>query len=210
MSSIVPKSVYVILGDLWPVIVIFVVVTSIVRFASLRSRNQKIVYYEEFINLIFLIYLLLLFSLVTDQDMFSVSNNFIPFKEMLRYDFKSNLFIRNVLGNILLFIPFGAFISYYVKKINIFKVLLITLITSSTIETVQLKIGRSFDVDDIILNVVGGLIGFLIYKILRKIKRVLPGFMRNEKFLNVLAIVIFIILILLFLNYTGIWRFLNV
>ena len=46
---------------------------------------------------------------------------------------------------------------------------LFTLLISLTIETTQLYIGRAFDVDDIILNVIGGIIGFLIYNFVTKV-----------------------------------------
>ena len=47
--------------------------------------------------------------------------------------------------------------------------LLLTFIVSLSIETIQLSIGRVFDVDDVILNVLGGLIGFILYKVLNKV-----------------------------------------
>ena len=40
-----------------------------------------------------------------------------------------------------------------------------TLIVSIIIELIQLKIGRAFDVDDIILNIAGGLLGYFLYRI---------------------------------------------
>ena len=62
-----------------------------------------------------------------------------------------------------MFMPFGLFASLYlkVKKINL--PLMLTIIASVSIETVQLVIGRVFDVDDIILNLLGGIFGYVIY-----------------------------------------------
>ena len=44
-----------------------------------------------------------------------------------------------------------------------------TLGISVIIELIQLKIGRAFDIDDIILNIVGGILGYFLYRIVDKI-----------------------------------------
>ena len=61
-------------------------------------------------------------------------------------------------------------------------------------------IGRSFDVDDIILNVVGGIIGFLLYISLNAIRTHLPKFLRKDWFLNLLSILVIVLIILYFLR----------
>ncbi len=205
--NLIPRGVYNILDGIWPIILIFVIVVSIVRLSSLYSHGKRIILYQEFISMVFVIYLLLLFELVTNSDMTSIGNNFTPFKEMFRYEITSNLFLTNVLGNVLLFVPFGLFVSYYIKNINFVKIFLITIITSFSIESIQTKIGRSFDVDDIILNVLGGIIGMIIYKILKKIRNSLPRIFRSETFLNIISLMITVLILILFINYAGIWRF---
>ena len=101
---------------------------------------------------------------------------------MFRYSLTSKLFYRNVIGNILLFVPFGYFVSYYCKLPSVKYNLLITVITSTSIETIQSAIGRSFDIDDIILNVVGGICGFLLYIGLNAIRNHLPKIFRRNFF----------------------------
>lgn len=86
--------------------------------------------------------------------------NIIPFQEIFRYEVGSRLFIFNVFGNIMAFVLFGLIVSSYIKPKTVVPPIIISLLVSVTVEFVQLNIGRSFDVDDIILNVVGGLIGF--------------------------------------------------
>jgi glycopeptide antibiotics resistance protein len=150
--------------------------------------------------LIFVIYILCLFQVVTFQDDVSwASNNFIPFKEILRYNITSRLFIKNVLGNMILFAPFGFFTSYYLKVDKMHLPVVLTLVTSIAIEIVQMCIGRVFDVDDIILNLIGGILGFFIYDIIRVIASKLPKFCKSDWFLNLLSIAMligFIILII--------------
>ena len=140
-------------------------------------------------------YVIALFEVVTFQDVSWSSSNFIPFNEMLRYDFGTKLFFKNVVGNMLMFIPFGFFTSYFLKLKKVYSVFLLTLLTSITIETTQLLIGRVFDIDDIILNVIGGLIGYLIFKIIYKIK-----FLKKEFIYNIIMIVVLIAIILYLLG----------
>ncbi len=71
-----------------------------------------------------------------------------------------------------MFIPYGFFSSYFLKEKNGIIIFLLTTILSFSIEYIQLQIGRVFDIDDIILNVIGGLIGYGIYMCFYKIKKV--------------------------------------
>ena len=81
--------------------------------------------------------------------------------------------LKNILGNILLFLPFGLITPYIFKELKNLKSMLITsLIISCSIETIQLieyilsisENTRITDINDIILNVLGSFIGFYILK----------------------------------------------
>lgn len=175
----------------WPMIIISVIIMVSFRICYLIKSHEKIVLYKELSMLIFGIYILCLFQVVTFQDDVTWStNNFIPFKEIMRYNITSRLFIKNVLGNMLMILPFGFFASFYLKSEKLTLPLLLTLIASISIEVVQLLIGRVFDVDDIILNVLGGMLGYLFYLVMRKIGEKLPSFTKNEWFLNILSILV--------------------
>ena len=65
-------------------------------------------------------------------------------------------------------------------------------------------IGRSFDIDDIILNIIGGLLGYLLYRILNLIKDVLPNCLKKEWIYNILWLLIIICCSLFLLNYYGV------
>lgn len=182
--------------DIWPMLLIFIVVLSTIRINYILEKNEKFILYKEFFSLAFVIYILLLFGLVTNTDVQSISNNFIPFKEILRYEFGSKYFYWNVVGNILIFLPFGFFISLILNSQKLNRPLLITFITSLTIELVQMFIGRSFDVDDILLNCVGGVCGFLLFIGLSAIKRHLPKFMQRDLVYNILTVILIVIIIL--------------
>lgn len=180
----------------WPMLIISIVIMVSFRICYLVTNKQKIVLYKELCMLIFGVYILCLFQVVTFQDDVSwSSNNFIPFREILRYDITSRLFIKNVLGNMIMFLPFGFFVSFYLKSEKIYLPVILTLIASISIELVQLSIGRVFDVDDIILNLLGGIIGYFIYSIFRIISEKLPKFCRSEWFLNILSVIVLVALV---------------
>ena len=101
------------------------------------------------------------------------SSNFVPFKTistyiMAMFDGSLNLGIpiKNLIGNLIMFLPMGIYLPYYIKKINkVGRFTFSMIILLFVIEVTQLVTRRgSFDIDDFILNMVGALIGFGIWK----------------------------------------------
>ena len=106
-----------IMPDIWPMVLIITVIISSLRIAYLLNNNKKFCLHKEVLSLIFVIYILCLYHVVTFQDINYGVNNFIPFREIFRYTIGSSKFIKNIIGNIALFIPFGFFTSYYLRCI---------------------------------------------------------------------------------------------
>lgn len=96
--------------------------------------------------------------------------NLIPFRSISPYlrNITEPFAFKNIIANILVFIPLGFFVSNKNSK-NVFKALIICISVILSIECIQLlfKIGF-FDVDDIILNFIGSLIGVLINLVAQK------------------------------------------
>lgn len=187
----IPNEILSFIKSLWPMLLLFIIVIASIRIIDIIINKKKLVLHQDLMNLMFIVYLFLLFQLVTTTDFESFSNNFIPFKEIMRYRIDSSLFYRNVIGNIILFVPFGYLVSYYIKKPKYYVTLILTFITSLSTEVIQMYIGRSFDIDDIILNFVGGLVGYLIYKLQFKIVEKLPNFLKKSWLADLLVIVLF-------------------
>lgn len=180
------------LPSMWPLLVFISVVAISLRIAFLKG-NKKFILHKELMGLTFILYILCLYSVVTSQDINYGGINLIPFQEMFRYELGSYKFIKNIIGNILLFVPYGFFSSYYLNNRKIGTNILLCFIASFAIEAIQYYIGRVFDIDDIILNVFGGFIGCLIYVALNAIKNKLPKFMKSDAFLNFLFILIIVL-----------------
>jgi glycopeptide antibiotics resistance protein len=190
--------------NIWPQLTIFVVVMVAVRIFALKNSSKKISFHEEFLNLLFIVYILLLFELLTGTENNSGSGiNLVPFSEILRYQVGSKMFIYNVLGNILLFVPFGYFVTRYIKGKSLYQIFIISFITSLTVEILQVKLGRSFDVDDILLNVIGGVVGYFIYKLLNSIKNHLPKFLQKDFIYNIICLIILVVIVLYLYNLSG-------
>lgn len=194
--------------NVWPMLVIFLVVLIAIRISYIRINHERLVFYKEFLNLLFVVYVLLLFQLLTSTELNSNGGlNLVPFTEIFRYEMGSPLFLYNVIGNIFIFIPFGYFVSGYVKANKVSHILFISVITSLTVELVQLQIGRSFDIDDIILNVVGSIVGFLLFIGLTAIKKHLPRFFQSDVFYNILCVLLFIFVFVYFTRMIGLGWF---
>ena len=159
-----------VLVDTWPMIILSCVVLIAIRLTYLIKNKQKFSIGNELIMLVFIIYILCLFQIVTGQDVSGAHGvNVTLFKELTRYQVGSKLFYRNIVGNIIMFVPFGFFTSFYLKLDKKRIIFYLTLIVSVVIELIQLKIGRAFDVDDIILNMVGGMLGYYLYRLMDRI-----------------------------------------
>lgn len=96
--------------------------------------------------------------------------NFIPLftiKLYLNTRLRAEYSFENLIGNIVLFIPLGILLPLLFKGTrSLWKILIISFLVSLAFEVIQLiTVLGSFDVDDILLNTSGGVIGYLFLKI---------------------------------------------
>lgn len=108
------------------------------------------------------------------EDQLGSNHNFIPFKSIVdTINYGSiSIFLRQVAGNVLLFIPLGFALPILFFRIKNIKTILIGFTLSLAIELIQATSGlflgynyRSCDIDDLILNTIGTIIGLAIYKV---------------------------------------------
>ncbi len=107
-------------------------------------------------------------------DYMKQSSNLVPFKTINGYilamtNESMNLIIpiKNLAGNVAAFLPMGIFLPYFIKKLNRLKSFTVTMIVMIlSVEIIQLVTRRgSLDIDDFILNIIGALIGFGLWKV---------------------------------------------
>lgn len=131
----------------------------------------------------FFIYMIMLFDLVFFSADFGRVNaevlryqtvNLIPFRTIRNYFavrdvMDPSVFLTNVVGNVVAFMPLGfLFPVLYRKGRTLLWLFCVSLCLSLFIELTQGYLGVGvMDVDDLILNVLGGVIGYLIFKVAR-------------------------------------------
>lgn len=98
--------------------------------------------------------------------------NFIPFRTIrmyIEYAHKLNSF-ENLAGNILVFMPFGILFPMVIRRRwKFLHVFLGAFIMALGIEAFQLfSAFGAFDVDDILLNCIGAVLGYLVYLVIVK------------------------------------------
>ncbi len=168
------------------------------------KNNQKL--QDLILITIYIVYILfmakiLLFKNVPPSEIFSSDReisrilSIVPFYSIMKYYNSGVLWasVLNVIGNIAIFIPFGLYLMMYTKNNTCKKVAITSLITSLVVELVQfvLDIGIA-DIDDIILNTLGGVAGAFIYRILKLI-------LKSDKRVKISLIIGVFILILFYI-----------
>lgn len=150
---------------------------------SKKKYRRKITYKAEVILFLFYIYVISVMTLTVIPVPFNrlefsrgginlipVINTVSDLKMALKYPaytFAEHTF-QNLIGNIIMFIPLGIFspvLSYRYRSLS--QVIILAFICSASIETVQFierqfEIYRFVDIDDVILNVTGAFLGFII------------------------------------------------
>ncbi len=101
-----------------------------------------------------------------------VDDNGIPFHTIAIYwhNLGSWFWMRNALGNIGLLLPLGLLGPIALPALDRWwRIALLALAYSAAIEISQLWIpDRSADIDDVIVNVVGALLGFAMWRVVRR------------------------------------------
>lgn len=96
--------------------------------------------------------------------------NLVPLKEITRsLEILTTHDLVNVVGNVAIFIPFGIFLGFMFRENGIsgIETILYALVVSLGLESAQLLLAiGQFDVDDLILNAGGALLGYFLYRLL--------------------------------------------
>ena len=86
--------------------------------------------------------------------------NLVPFQTFCL----SGVLLYTLLGNIIMFLPFGFFPALLWRGYTWKRALVTGLCVTDFIECWQLIVGRAFDIDDLMLNTLGTLCGFWLWK----------------------------------------------
>lgn len=184
---------------------IWLIVRGLILFLRKRKNVKNNIKKEILLNA-FALYIFLLIGVtlfpigiywgdnIVNYD--SLPINYIPIRSIIRqfsdlgnglfsFKFQIYLLMRNIGGNIMLLVPLSIFLPMLWDKYRSFKsTILFCIVLSFSIEILQLLenifhigLGRISDIDDLLLNTVGAILGFKFYSIviyflhLRKIEQ---------------------------------------
>ena len=147
--------------------------------ASKNTKRKKRLYVVLFAAYLILLFYFLFFSeglgrASTETEyrynltLFREIKRFIEYRHVLGYQ----AVFLNVVGNVIAFMPFGFLLPPLMNyKTNWFVTTIWAFLFSLFVETIQLffRLG-SFDVDDMLLNTIGGLLGYIICILLKGTK----------------------------------------
>ena len=105
------------------------------------------------------------------SNVFPLRVNLIPLAHLLWFDTKRDLRL-NLIGNVAMFIPTGIVLPILYRQLdNFWKVLAAGAFLSLCIEILQLPFSvRASDVDDLILNTLGVVIGYAVYAVVKQLR----------------------------------------
>lgn len=150
--------------------IIFIIIISILYLPILLKLKKKgispirqISYIGLGASVFLIIFATILFTPITFEPETHILN-LIPFNLQ---EIGIEQFLIEKIPNIILFIPLGFFLPVVFKSNRkAYKTILITFALTFGIEFFQYFIGRLSDIDDIITNLLGGIIGFIVFKLL--------------------------------------------
>ena len=145
------------------------------------KRNKRIRFFGKILFVLYIAFIIY-FLIFSDWygrtgEMEEYHYNLVLFKEIKRFwNYREQVgmfaMFTNLFGNVIIFMPFGFFMPMASRYRSCFSAVFYSFGLSLCVETFQLltKVG-SFDVDDLLLNTIGGLAGYVIFAVCAVIRR---------------------------------------
>jgi len=173
------------------IFIIFIAITAILYlpvFFILKKKDQGFIRPLSYLFCFWSFFLIVYATLI----LFNLPLNFKPVLHKLNLQpflwlWEDNLRLRiviEIIPNIMLFIPLGIFLPTAFKRMRKLKrAALVAFIVTFSVEFFQYFIGRTSDIDDMIMNLLGGIIGYGLFRVLSYLSETKPnqaGFLRAD------------------------------
>lgn len=170
------------------------IVYLIIRVVTVKRNKLKVEWLKEIMKLLFTCYLTGLISLVVLPANFWLS--FFDGILLCRWDEMLPIFSFGgfnlvpslikalsgeltigswaktmLIGNIAMFLPLGFFLPFVTERVNRKNIFVVAIAVPFIVELLQMVFGRSFDIDDLICNFIGIVVGFFIAYIIKDRKK---------------------------------------
>lgn len=177
-----------------PITCIVGIIYVIIRVVHVKRDMLKVEWLKEIVKLLFACYLTGLISLVVLPANFWLSFfdgvflgwweelspifsfggfNLVPsLIKALSGELTIGSWVKTMLiGNIVMFLPLGFFLPFVTERVNRKNIFAVSIAVPFVAELLQIVFGRSFDVDDLICNFIGIVVGFFIGFAARNVKQ---------------------------------------
>lgn len=180
--------------DLFGGAIVSLPIALILAFVFDKERIKRkwfwLVLYVLYLNAMLIIIGVPDFTYITWQP----TINLIPFQDFCM----SN--IRGMLLNIVMLVPFGFFLPiYFARYQKWYHTLIAGITTSLLIEIIQLYTFRASDIDDLLMNTLGTVIGFLIAKLFLRHRK--NDYKEDKDWLKLIVINGVVLLVIIFIRY---------
>lgn len=135
------------------------------------TKRKYQILHDLLLYSVFALYLLVLFALLFMKKQSFRSVSLVPFRSIAEYlsddVLRRSFALSNLLGNIVLFIPLGGYLTLFNRNKRVYTNVLRILVISAAAEVLQylFRVGAT-DIDDVILNGLGGFLGVAAYRVL--------------------------------------------
>lgn len=150
--------------------IIFIVIINILYLPilfKLKKKGISSIRQISYIGLFCSVFLIIFATILCTPITFQPERHFL---NLIPFNWRENglkQFFIEELANIILFIPLGFFVpAIFRSKRKAYRTVSITFAITFGIEFLQYFIGRLSDIDDIITNLLGGIIGYMIFRIM--------------------------------------------
>lgn len=175
-----------------PITLLVGIVYAIYRCIRIRKQERTVCWGKEIMRWLFVCYLTGLVNLIlvpanlwmyiwaticvgyshSEIAFFSGEFNLVPtvFKLITGELTIGRWVLKMLVYNFLMFVPFGFFLPFVSEKVNNRNIWKIAVLVPVVVEVIQPIVGRSFDVDDLILNFAGIVVGYFIAQCIKGMK----------------------------------------
>ena len=150
--------------------IIFIVIINILYLPillKLKKKGINPIRQISYIGLFCSVFLIIFATILCTPITFQPERHFL---NLIPFNWRENglkQFFIEELANIILFIPLGFFVpAVFRSNRKAYRTVSITFAITFGIEFLQYFIGRLSDIDDIITNLLGGIIGYMIFRIM--------------------------------------------
>lgn len=164
--------------------IVLAIIYLFIFYRKWKAEGKDILFINTlmYIYLSFVLYFTLMPVITSLPFVFNhsyVPMNLVPFIDV---SYGRGDFIRQIVLNVIMTIPFGFLLPLIKSKTSLIKIMLYTFLLSLGIEILQPLVSdfRSSDITDLITNVFGGVLGYILYFLFRPLAAKILCYIKNE------------------------------